>query len=88
MDLGYTTTSLGMMLSFTPRHDKILRTGGFNRLMEAIFTYKFWVVYCTWDDDHHYQMERFALWDRRSLAWEGFCSQTQALGTQSAEALG
>ena len=41
MDLGYTTTSLGMMLSFTLRHDKILRTGGFNRLMEAIFTYKF-----------------------------------------------
>ncbi len=36
-------------------------------------------------------MERLSLWDRRSLAWEGLCSLTplrEALGTQSAEALG
>lgn len=47
MQLGYTTTSLGIMLSISvPPPDMVLRARGFIRLMEAAFTYGFWAVYC------------------------------------------
>lgn len=47
MQLGYTTTSLGIMLPISvPPLDMVLRARGFIRLMEAAFTYGFWAVYC------------------------------------------
>jgi hypothetical protein len=79
LDLGYTRTSTGVMLSLSTPKINIIRTRAFIRLMEATFTYKLWTVYCTRNDNHQYAMERLSLWNRRDLAWGGLCSHTPLL---------
>ena len=86
LDLGYTMTSIGVMLSISTPKINIIRTRGFIRLMEATFTYKFWTLYCARDDNFQYAMERLSLWDRRDLAWDGLCSHNplkESLGVDS-----
>ena len=92
MQLGYTGTSLGVMLSIPVRPPDLVRCArAFIRLMEATFKYGFWAVYCTKDDHHQYAMEHNAFWDRRTLDWDGLCSHTplkESIGPLSAESLG